>query len=234
MIYWVDKWNSKGPVDVYKLAVIKKKKMNLPYHLNEYKPKIDSLGNQAKSILDFCVSNREIEKFIGRINKEEKLEKESIRILKKAIFADYESTIYTFNWTKEQELKLWEIINSKCVEEDKVYFTLARIQSSNKSAYELKELYFKSFDQHLDYIFSLDDKTKEQFYKNKETRYEFLKYEFRARITQWEDFEDNWNEEKDYWKKRFVNDEKAMEIIDEELNKKRKTTDNRVGNGEPK
>jgi hypothetical protein len=201
--------------------------MNLPYHLNEYNTRIGSLSNQAKSILEFCVTNREIEKFIGRINKEDKLEKESIQILRKAIFAGYDGTIYTFNWTKEQELKLWEIINSKCAEEDKVYFTLARIQSSYKSADELRSLYFKSFDQHLDYVFSLEDEDKEQLYTNPESRYEFLKYEFRARVIQWDDFEDNWNEEKDYWEKRFSNDKKAMEIINDELNKKRTTTDNK-------
>ena len=201
--------------------------MNLPYHLNEYKSKIGSLSNQAKSILEFCVSNRDVEKFIKRINKEDKLEKETIRILKKAVFAGYYSTIYTYNWTNNEELNLWELINSKCEKEDKVYFTLARIQSLNKSADELKNLYFKSFDQHLDYVFSLEDEDKNQFYSNPETRYEFLQYEFRARITQWDDFEDNWNEEKTYWKKRFSNDKKAMEIIHDELNKKRKTTDNK-------
>lgn len=200
--------------------------MNLPYHLNEYKSKIGLLSNQAKSILEFCVLNREIEKFIERINKEDKLEKETIRILRKAIFAGYDSTIYTFNWRNEQELKLWELINSKCANEDKVYFTLARIQSLNKSADELKRLYFKSFDQHLDYVFSLEEEDKEQLYSNPETRYEFLKYEFRARVTQWNDFEDNWNEEKTYWQKRFSNDKKAMKIIHDELNEKRKTTDN--------
>ena len=200
--------------------------MNLPYHLNEYKSKIGSLSIQAKSILEFCASNREIEKFIERINEENKLEKETIRILKKAVFAGYNSSIYTYNWTNQQELNLWELINSKCEKEDKVYFTLARIQSLNKSADELKNLYFKSFDQHLDYVFSLEDEDKNQFYSNPETRYEFLKYEFRARITQWDDFEDNWNEEKGYWEKRFSNDRKAIEIIEDELNKKRKTTAN--------
>jgi hypothetical protein len=64
--------------------------------------------------LEFCTSNQNVDKFIGRINKEQKIEEETIRILKKAIFAGYDSSIYTFNWTNEQELNLWELINSKC------------------------------------------------------------------------------------------------------------------------
>jgi len=62
--------------------------MNLPYHLSGYKSKIDSLSNQAKSILEFCISNREIEQFIKRINQENKLERESIQILKRQFLQD--------------------------------------------------------------------------------------------------------------------------------------------------
>jgi len=119
------------------------------------------------------------------------------------------------------------LINSKCDEENKVNFILARIQSVNRAANELKDLYFKSFDQHLDYIFSLEDSTIEQFYSNMNTRYEFLKYEFEARVTQWDDFEDNWNEGQP-WIRKFGNDGKAMEIINQMLTEKRKRTDNNV------
>ncbi len=195
--------------------------MNFPYHLNQYESKINSLSKQAKSILEFCVSHRECEKFHERINEEENLEKDTIQILREAILAGYYNSIYTYSWKYEEELKLWELINSKCREEDKVYFVLANIQSLKKPADELKDLYFKAFDQYLDYVFSLEDKSKEQLYNNPNTRYEFLKYEFRARITQWDDFEDNWNEGKSYWQKKFANDEKANQIINELLNERR-------------
>jgi len=196
--------------------------MNLPYHLNQYESKITSLSKQAKSILEFCVSHRECEKFHERISKERELEKDTVRVLREAILAGYDNSIYTYSWEYEKELKLWMLINSKCREEDKVYFILANIQSVNKPVDELKDLYFKAFNQHLDYVFSLEDKSKEQLYNNPDTRYEFLKYEFRARVTQWNDFEDNWNEGKGYWKKKFANDEKANQIINELLNERRK------------
>ncbi len=201
--------------------------MNLPYHLAGYTSKIDSLSNQAKSILEFCISNRAIEQFKDRIKQENKLEKESIQVLKTAILAGYGSSIYTYNWTATKELELWELINSKCEEENKVYFLLANLQSAYKQAYELKDLYFKSFDQDLDYIFSLEDSTIEQFYSNENTRYEFLKYEFAARVTKWDDFEDNWNEGQ-AWIKKFGKDEKAMKIINQMLAEKRKRSDNKV------
>jgi hypothetical protein len=56
--------------------------MNLPYHLNEYKLKVDTLSSQAKSILEFCISNREIGKFYSRINQECKLNADSVQVLK--------------------------------------------------------------------------------------------------------------------------------------------------------
>lgn len=96
--------------------------MNLPYHLTEYKSKIGSLSNQAKLILEFCINNRGSEDFIRRINKETKLEKETVQILKKAILAGNDCSIYTYNWTNEEEVAVWELINSKCAEDYKVYF----------------------------------------------------------------------------------------------------------------
>ncbi|MFK7809022.1 MAG: hypothetical protein AB8F74_14560 [Saprospiraceae bacterium] len=199
--------------------------MNLPYHLAGYKTKIDSLSSQSKSILEFCVTNRKVELFIERLNREEKLEEETIQILKKAILAGYDSSIYTYNWPYSDELRLWELINDKCDEENKVYFILAKIQSVDKSVIELKDLYFKSFDQQLDYVFSIEDDVKEELYNNPKTRYEFLKYDFKARITQWEDFEDNWNEEKQCWKKKFLNDGAAIQLMEKMLNEKRKQLD---------
>ncbi len=56
------------------------------------------------------------------------------------------------------------------------------------------------------------------------TRYDFLKYEFQARITQWEDFEENWREEKGYWKTKFSGDEKGLAIMEQLLNERRKNT----------
>jgi hypothetical protein len=210
------------------LSVIKqKRKVNLPYHLTGYNSKIASLSNQAKSILEFCISNRDIEDFKRRIDQESKLEQETIQILKKAILAGYDSSIYTYNWTNEQEVKLWELINAKCDEEYKVYFILANIQIRNKSAYELKDLYFKAFNQKIDYIYSLEDSIKEQLYENIETRYELLRYEFEARVTRWDDFEDNWNDGQP-WIKKFGTDKKAMEIMNQMLTEKRKRTDNNV------
>ena len=199
--------------------------MNLPYHLTGYKSKLDSLSNQAKSILQFCVTNRNCEDFQLKISQESKLERETVQILKKAILAGYDSSIYTYNWTKEQELKLWELINSRCGEKYKVYFILANIQFGNKSAYELKDLYFKAFEQQIDYIYSLEDSVKNQLYENPETKYQLLEYEFKARVTRWDDFEDNWGDGI-YWKRKFGNDKKAMDIINQMLTEKRKRTDN--------
>lgn len=199
--------------------------MNLSYSLSVYKSKIDSLSYQAKSILEFCTNNREIDSFLIRISQEDKLEKETLQILKKAILAGCDSSIYTYNWAKDEEIRLWEAINSKCEEEDKVYFILANLQIRNKTAYELKDLYFKAIKQQIDYVYSLEDSIKEQLYENRETRYELLRYEFEARVTKWDDFEENWNEGQP-WIKKFGNDEKAMEIINQMLAEKRKRTDN--------
>jgi len=199
--------------------------MNLPYHLTGYKSKIDSLSHQAKSILEFCITNIDVESFDRRISQETKLEKETLQILKKAILAGYDSSIYTYNWTNEQEVRIWETINSKCEEEDKVYFILANLQIPNKTAVELKDLYFKAIKQQNDYIYSLDDSIKEQLYANEETRYEFLRYEFEARVTKWDDFEENWNGGQP-WLRNFGDDDKAMEIINQMLAEKRKRTDN--------
>ena len=201
--------------------------MNLPYSLSGYKSKIDSLSYQAKSILEFCIINRDIESFIKRINQETKLEKETLQILKKAILAGYDSSIYTYNWTNEEEIRLWEVINSKCEEEDKVYFILANLLIRTKTPYELKDLYFKAIKQQIDYVYSLEDSIKEQLYENEETRYELLRYEFEARVTKWGDYEENWNNGQP-WIRNFGDDEKAMEIINQMLAEKRKRTDNRV------
>ena len=180
------------------------------------------MSSQSKSMLRFCASNQKIEKFVERLNKEEKLDKETIQVLKKAILAGYYSSIYTYNWTYIEELKLWELINSKCNEENKVYFILANFQTVHKSPIELKYLYFKAFDQQIDYVFSLEHETREQFYNNPKTRYEFLKYDFKARILLWENFEENWKEDKEYWENKFLDDEKAIQLMDNMLNEKRK------------
>lgn len=104
---------------------------------------------------------------------------------------------------------------------------MANLQIRNKTAYELKDLYFKAIKQQIDYIYSLEDSIKEQLYENKETRYELLRYEFEARVTKWDDYEENWNNGQT-WIRNFGDDEKAMEIINQMLADKRKRTDNRM------
>lgn len=199
--------------------------MDLPYHLKDYHSKLDSLSNQAKSILEFCISNREVENFKKRITEETKLEKDTVQVLTKAILAGYNSSIHTYNWSNQDELTLWELINLKCEDSYKPYFILANLQRGSKTADELEQLYFNSFNQHLDYVFSLEDEDKKQLYRNPKTRYKFLEYEFKARVTQWDDFEDCWDNGI-YWEKNFGEDEKAMELINRKLNERRKRADN--------
>lgn len=194
--------------------------MSIPYRLNKYQSKADFLTNQAKSILDFCIENRKVNDFYKRISDEVKLNKDTIQVLKDAILAGYYNSIYTYSWDYEDELKLWELINSKCDEDDKIYFLLANFQKGNKDFEELKVLYFKAFNQNINYLFSLEDEDRELFYDCESTRYEFLKLDFEAKVTQWDDFEDNWNGGI-YWVKKFEGDKRALEIIHKMLGDKR-------------
>ena len=77
---------------------------------------------------------------------------------------------------------------------------------------------------HLDYLFSLEDADRDSFYSNPETRYTFLEYEFKARITQCDDFEESWSEEQAYWKQKFAEDKKALDLIENALLLKRNST----------
>lgn len=53
--------------------------------------------------------------------------------------------------------------------------------------------------------------------------YEFIRYEFEARVTSWDDFEESWNDGQT-WIRNFEADEETMGIINQLLAEKRKQT----------
>lgn len=200
--------------------------MNLPYHLKGYQNKIDKLSPQALSILKFVLSHSACADFCQRIKKELILNLDTFRLLKKAVLAGYDSSIYTYNWPLQEEIQFWTVVNSSARQISDSYFVLANIQRSTKSLLELKPLYFRAFEGCIELVFSLEETDVKAFYAIEELRYEFLYYHYKASISIWDDFDSDSKEEQGGWLDRFKDDKQALELINDLFEKRKREMTN--------
>lgn len=195
----------------------------------------EGLSEQASSIRDFVKIHFDYESIRNFIDQFPILEQESVKVLKWYILAGYWTSYYGFGWTKEQEIKFWELVYEKRHPQSGVaILTLAESLRGNgiKSLNDVIDLYFDAIDINLEHYFSLTQDGEEELdelLKNPEFNKKCLLIELNI----WENLHnyslEDIDEQTPYMIKRCNGVEKLENFIKskiEELIKRKKTSNN--------
>ena len=202
-------------------------------YYQHYSP--EGLSEQASSIRDFVKIHFDYESIRNFIDQFPILEQESVKVLKWYILAGYWTSDYGFGWTKEQEIKFWELVYEKRHPQSGVaILTLAESLRGNgiKSLNDVIDLYFHAIDINLEHYFSLTQeggKELDELLKNPEFNKKCLLIELNI----WENLHnyslEDIDEQTPYMIKKCKGDEKLESFIKskiEGLIKRKKTSGN--------
>src|SRR5438093_903613 len=116
-------------------------------YYRDYSP--EGLSEQASNIREFVKIHFDYESIRNFIGQFPILEQESVQVLKWYILEGYWTSYYGFGWTKEQEIKFWELVYEKRHPQCGVaILTLAESLRGNgiKSLNDVIDLYFDAID----------------------------------------------------------------------------------------
>src|ERR1044072_8397280 len=192
----------------------------------QYPP--EGLSEQASSIRNFVQTHSDYESIRNFIDQFPIIEGASVKILRWYILAGFWTSYYGFGWTKEQEIKFWELVYEKRHPQcGSAILTLAESLRGNgiKSLRDVIDLYFDAIDINPEHYFSLTQEGGEELdelLKNPEFNKKCLLIELNI----WENLHnyslEDIDEQTPYMVKRCNGDEKLESFIKSKIEELRK------------